>query len=200
MWHHHRLVTGLGVGVHLTLSISLLLAFALPSQPFIRAIASALRAAAVPIVVRSSSRFAAGVNDPGASARRGVQLGGAMDPFNDVTLVFPNTEFPPSSSAFAFKLLAALLESLCDSFSRAEGPEMWNGVEGGGMEGSSSPVWDRIRGVALSVPHVMSCLTAAGPSSDGVGEGIAGTREKLLMVGDFGRSMYDAVQHYYDPL
>lgn len=45
---------------------------------------------------------------------------------------------------------------------------------------------DMIRGVALSVPHVISCLTAAGPSSAAVGEGRSGTREKP--VGDLGRS------------
>lgn len=45
-----------------------------------------------------------------------------------------------------------------------------------------------MRGVALSVPHVINCLTAAGPSSDGVGEGIEGTSGKVLIVGDFGRS------------
>lgn len=34
----------------------------------------------------------------------------------------------------------------------------------------------------------MSCLTAVGPSSDAVGEGILGTREKSFIVGDLGRS------------
>ena len=47
---------------------------------------------------------------------------------------------------------------------------------------------EMIRGVALSVPHVMSCLTAAGPSSEGVGEGTEGRREKPLPVGERGRS------------
>jgi hypothetical protein len=45
-----------------------------------------------------------------------------------------------------------------------------------------------MRGVALSVPHVMSCLTAVGPNSEGVGEGKFGTKEKLFIVGDLGRS------------
>lgn len=53
------------------------------------------------------------------------------------------------------------------------------------MSGSSE---DMIRGVAFSVPHVMSCCTAEGPSSDGVGEGTLGTKEKLLFVGERGRS------------
>lgn len=48
---------------------------------------------------------------------------------------------------------------------------------------------DNMRGVAFSVPQVISCLTAAGPSSEGVGEGIDGTREKLSVVGDLGRSV-----------
>lgn len=49
--------------------------------------------------------------------------------------------------------------------------------------GSSEEI---IRGVALSVPHVMSCLTAAGPSSEGVGEGIVGRRENPLFVKERG--------------
>jgi len=44
-----------------------------------------------------------------------------------------------------------------------------------------------MRGVAFRVPHVMSCFTAAGPNSEGVGEGIVGTKENLLIVGDLGR-------------
>lgn len=42
-----------------------------------------------------------------------------------------------------------------------------------------------MRGVALRVPQVISCLTAAGPSSEGVGDGIVGTRENEC-VGDLG--------------
>lgn len=45
-----------------------------------------------------------------------------------------------------------------------------------------------MRGVAFSVPHVISCLTACGPNSDGVGEGIEGTSAKSSCPGDFGRS------------
>lgn len=46
-----------------------------------RSIASALRLAAVPKVVLSSSRRAAGVKLPAASDRFGVIVGGAMVPF-----------------------------------------------------------------------------------------------------------------------
>lgn len=63
---------------------------------------------------------------------------------------------------------------------------MWKGVLGGGR----SSDWEMIRGVAFRVPQVISCLTAAGPSSEGVGEGTAGTREKLFIVGDLGRSAF----------
>ena len=45
-----------------------------------------------------------------------------------------------------------------------------------------------MRGVALSVPHVISCFTAVGPSSEGEGEGIAGKSENPLFVGERGRS------------
>jgi hypothetical protein len=46
-----------------------------------------------------------------------------------------------------------------------------------------------IRGVALSVPQVISSLTPAGPSSEGVGEGRSAMREKLFIVGDLERSI-----------
>jgi hypothetical protein len=46
-----------------------------------------------------------------------------------------------------------------------------------------------MRGVAFRVPHVISCFMAAGPSSEGVGEGIVGTKEKSLIVGDRGWSV-----------
>jgi hypothetical protein len=68
----------LGLGVHRTRFKSLSLLF---SQPAALPIASALLDAAVPIVVRSSSLLAAGVSEPGASARRGVHDGGGMSPF-----------------------------------------------------------------------------------------------------------------------
>ena len=98
---------------------------------------------------------------------------------------------PLMSIALARRLFEAVLESLWPSFSRAVGGGRWKGVFGGGRSlfpdsaGSSS---EMIRGVALSVPQVMSCLTAAGPSSEGVGEGSVGRREKPLAVGERGRS------------
>lgn len=73
---------------------------------------------------------------------------------------------PLSSSAFARKLLEAEFESFCESRSRADGGAIWN-VAGGGLSTASAGSIsepESTRGVALSVPHVMSCLTAAGPS------------------------------------
>lgn len=45
-----------------------------------------------------------------------------------------------------------------------------------------------MRGVAFSVPHVMSCLIALGPISEGDGEGTEGMSAFVLVVGDLGRS------------
>jgi len=120
-------VTGLGVGVHRTRSRSLSF---LPSQPAVLPIASALLDAAVPIVVRSSSLFAAGVSAPDASARRGVHEGGGISPF---LRAWPG----PSKVAFARRLLAAEDESLCDSASRLVGADMWKGVLGIGTDASA---------------------------------------------------------------
>ena len=44
----------------------------------------------------------------------------------------------------------------------------------------------RMRGVAFSVPHVINSLTAAGPSSEGVGEGMFGSKENPFVEGDLG--------------
>jgi hypothetical protein len=64
----------------------------------------------------------------------------------------------------------------CESASRAVGAAMRNGVLGSStMPLSSPPVLESMRGVPSNVPVVMSCFTAAGPSSEGVGEGSAGT-------------------------
>ena len=187
---HPLRVTGVGVGVHLTLlrSFSLLaLRPLVPSHPAIFSIASARRDAAVPMAVRSNSLRAAGVNAPAASALRGVHEGGGIDPFliealplTELEVCIPGT---PNNPAFARKLFAALLESLCERRSRDDGAAMWKGVLGGGIEDESSISSDEERtlGVAVRVPHVMSCLTAAGPSWEGVGDGTAGTREKLLI-------------------
>lgn len=54
---------------------------------------------------------------------------------------------------------------------------------------SSSPD-EMTRGVPISVPQVISCLTAFGPSSEGVGEGRSGTNEKVP-GGERGRSIYN---------
>ena len=110
--------------------------FCFPSHPAILSIASALREAAVPIV-RSSSRRAAGVKFPAASERRGVQLGGAIDPFFDalpgVRDSMPGVRPPsPKSPALTRKLFDALLDSFCATVSRDVGAGRWNGVLGGG--------------------------------------------------------------------
>jgi hypothetical protein len=76
--YHPLRVTGLGLGVHLTRLRSLSLPLpASPSHPAVLPIASALLAAAVPIVDRSNSLFAAGVKFP--SVLLGVQVGGPID-------------------------------------------------------------------------------------------------------------------------
>lgn len=46
------------------------------------------------------------------------------------------------------------------------------------MAAAGSSDWDMTLGVALSVPQVMSCLSASGPSSDALGEGKFGTNVK----------------------
>jgi len=106
--------TDVGVGVHRTRSRS----FSFPlldSQPAVRSIASALLAAAVPMVVRSSRRRAAGVRFPLASARRGVHEGGGMLPFFPSKAVLILRGVPLDgfiNSAFARKLFDAFSESL----------------------------------------------------------------------------------------
>ena len=185
------LATGAGLGVHRTLFKSCSFAFE-PSHPACRPIASARLAAAVLIVVRSSSRLAAGVRPP--SALLGVQDGGGIAPLFDDPLARDRTldgvrkPGVPNISAFARKLFTALFESRSESCSRAVGAAIWK-VFGGGSSSAGSSDCDSIRGVAFRVPHVISCLTATGPSSEGVGEGIDGTREKSEDVGDLGRSI-----------
>ena len=120
----------------------------------------------------------------------GVHVGGPIDdPFLDPEAAAPGVRPPCNNSAFARKLFDAFADNLCDIDSRNEGPGIWNGVLGGGKGSTASSDCERIRGVALSVPHVISCLTASGPSSEGVGEGIVGTSEKLSIAGVFGRSV-----------
>ena len=65
---------------------------------------------------------------------------------------------------------------MCESTSRLVGADIWKGVVGTGSSPSAgSSDCDRIRGVPARVPQVISCLTAAGPSSEGVGDGREGT-------------------------
>lgn len=146
-------------------------------------ITSARLAAAVPSAVRSNSRLAAGVRFP--SVFLGVQLGGSIFP-PGVRETFPGARGPCSKPAFARKLREAFAESRCEIASREDGAGRWNGVLGGGR---GPLVCESTRGVPVSVPQVISCLTASGPNSEGVGEGMLGTREKLLIVGDLGRSV-----------
>lgn len=94
---------------------------------------------------------------------------------------------PPSRIAFARRLFEAFAESLCEILSRLDGPAMRNGVPGSGTSAGSSE--EIIRGVASRVPQVMSCLTAAGPNSSGVGEGIVGTNPNPLFLGELGLSV-----------
>lgn len=179
----YHLPNELGVGVHLTRlrSVSLLP----PCHRARRSASSTLLAASAPIVVRSSSRFAAGVKLPNVSDFLGVQVGGPIDPLR-IFLLGVN----PNNSALARRLFDALFESLCDSCSRTEGSFIRNGI----LEPTGSSERDSIRGVALSVPHVMSCLTAAGPSWSGVGDGRLGISEELSVVGDRGLSIEGSVR------
>jgi len=181
--HYPCFVVAFGVGVHRTRFKSC------SFHPAALSMASALRAAAVPIAVRLSKRRAAGVKFPAASEGRGVQLGGPIAPFfavlplkgvRDTLGVRPPR---PKSPALTRRLFDALLDSLWEMASRDVGAAMWNGVLGGGRSSDC----DIMRGVALSVPQVINCFTAAGPSSSGVGDGKFGTNEKLFIVGDFGR-------------
>lgn len=121
------------------MSLSCAFLAALPSQAAILPIASALRAAAVPIVDLSSNLFAAGVSPPIASALRGVHEGGGIELFLALPLAGVR-EIPgrPNSPALARKLLAAFVESLCEIRSRAEGAMIWNGVLGGGKDSPGS--------------------------------------------------------------
>lgn len=141
----------------------------------------------MPKVLRSRRRLPAGVKLPAASDRRGVHAGGAIWPFPTGVdfLVNPGRDPLPSKPALARRLLEALSASFRDMTSREEILGMWNGVLGGGKLTASSG-FDIIRGVAFNVPHVMSCFTAAGPSSDGVGDGRLGTRKNSSLEDDEG--------------
>jgi len=140
-------------------------------------------------IVLSSNLFAAGVNPPVASALFGVHVGGPMDPFVlssiDGVREIPGIR-PPIKSALALKLFEALEDSLRDMRSREDGTGRWNKALGGGTVDSAGSSDEMIRGVAFNVPHVISCFTAAGPSSEGVGEGMAGTSGNFFEFGDPG--------------
>ena len=173
-----------GVGVHRILLKSFSFADEPPCQFDAFSIASDLLEA----IVLFSNLFAAGVRFPTASALFGVHVGGPIFPrvrSDDVREV-PGVLPPPNIVAFARRLLEAFAESLWEMRSRLDGPAMWNGVLGSGTSAGSSR--EMIRGVASSVPQVMSCLTAAGPSSSAVGEGIAGTNPNPLLLGELGLS------------
>jgi hypothetical protein len=120
-------------------------------------------------IVLLKSLFAAGVKPP--ASLFGVQVGGPIEPLAlfGVDLGIPGV-LPPNSSAFTLKLLEALEDSLWEIRSRDDGAGRWNGVFGTKTSAGSFDE-EMIRGVAFRVPQVMSCFTAAGPSSEGVGDG-----------------------------
>jgi hypothetical protein len=107
------MIVDVGVGVHRTR----LRSFSFPFDFATRVMISARLADAVPEVVRSNSRLAAGVRFPAASTLRGVQVGGPMSPLclalagvRAVAGVRP-IEPIPNNPAFARRLLEALLAS-----------------------------------------------------------------------------------------
>ena len=160
-----------GVGVHRILLKSFSFADEPPCQFDAFSIASDLLEA----IVLFNNLFAAGVRFPATSALFGVHVGGPIFPRvrSDGVRERPGVLPPPNRIAFARRLFEAFAESLWEMRSRLEGPAMRNGVLGSGTSAGSSE--EIIRGVASRVPQVMSCLTAVGPNSSGVGEGIAGT-------------------------
>lgn len=146
----------------------------------------------MPSVERSSNLRAAGVKAP--SARRGVHDGGGIEPFlaefPRLVLTDDGVRIPgrPRSSALARRFFEAVFDNLCERRSRAVGAAIWKLVGGGSMASAGSSDCERMRGVAFSVPHVMSCFTALGPISEGDGEGTEGMSAFVLVVGDLGRS------------
>ena len=173
-----------GVGVHRILLKSFSFVDESPCQFDVLSIASDLLEA----IVLFNNLFAAGVRFPTASALFGVHVGGPIFPRvrSEDAREIPDALPPPNRIAFARRLFDAFADSLWEIRSRLDGLAMRNGVLGSGTSaGSSEKI---IRGVASSVPQVMSCLTAAGPSSSGVGEGIAGTNPNPLFLGELGLS------------
>jgi len=175
-----------GVGVHRILLKSFSFADESPCRFDVFSIASDLLEA----IVLFNNLFAAGVRFPAASVLFGVHVGGPIFPrvrSTDVREIPGVLPPPPNRIAFARRLFEAFAESLWEIRSRLDGPAMRNGVLGSGTSAGSSE--HIIRGVASRVPQVMSCLTAAGPSSSGVGEGIAGTNPSPLFLGELGLSV-----------
>lgn len=182
-----------GVGVHRTLFKSFC-AFC-PDESHLIPITSARLAAAVPKAERSSSLLAAGVKFPGASAFFGVEEGGCIEPFFELEPrgLVPGVRPRPLSPiipALSRRLLAALLDRRLEIRSREDMSRRWNGESDTDMWSSDCEI---IRGVPERVPQVISWFTAREPSSAGVGEGTLGTSEKLLVVGDLGRSAGSAL-------
>jgi hypothetical protein len=143
-----------GVGVHRTLLKSFSFADEPPCQLDVFSIASDLLEA----IVLFNNLFAAGVRFPATSALFGVHVGGPIFPrvrSSDDVREIPGVLPPPNRIAFARRLFEAFAESLCEIRSRFDGPSMRNGVLGSGISAGSSE--EMIRGVASSVPHVMSC-------------------------------------------
>lgn len=174
-----------GVGVHRILLRSVSFVDEPPCQFDVFSIASDLLDA----IVLFNSLLAAGVRFPAASALFGVHVGGPMFPLvrSDGVRETPGILPPPNKIAFARRFFEAFAESLCEMRSRLDGPAMRNGVVGSGTSAGSSE--EMIRGVAFRVPQVMSCLTAVGPNSSGVGEGMAGTNPNPLSLGELGLSV-----------
>jgi len=174
-----------GVGVHRIL----LKSFSFPEESPCQFDAFSIASDLLEAIVRFNNLFAAGVRFPIASTLFGVHEGGLISPrvrSDDVREV-PGGLLPFNRIAFARRLFEAFAESLWEIRSRLDGPAMRNGVLGSGTSAGSSE--EIIRGVASSVPQVMSCLTAAGPSSSGVGEGIAGTNPNPFSLGELGLSV-----------
>ena len=175
-----------GVGVHRIL----LKSFSFPDEPPCRFDVFSIASDLLEAIVLFNNLFAAGLRFPTASTLFGVHVGGPIFPrvrSTDVREIPGVLPPPPNRIAFARRLFEAFAESLCEIRSRLDGPSMRNGVLGSGTSVGSSE--DIIRGVASRVPQVMSCLTATGPSSSGLGEGIAGTNPSPSFLGELGLSV-----------
>lgn len=136
-----------------------------------------------PPFVRSKSLRAAGVR---TSTRLGVSAVSFSRPDDDVPLA---PGLGVSSPAFFDNDRPASLPNLLPSESRAFGGLITNGdgTASAGSLVSSEPPREMTRGVASSVPSVMSSLTPRGPSCDGDGDGIASTNPKPAIFGESDR-------------